>query len=240
LKRAADSTKFLSDPRYGRATEMLYLGLMKRRNCLALTWLGWIALFVVIVGLGVFMTRAIHPFLALNYPVQSRTLVVEGWLPDYALEKAIVEFKGHNCTMIITTGGPLERGFHLEQYKTNAELAAATLRELGFEEELVVAVPAPSVIRDRTYAAALALRDWLSNSNMALESLNLYTLGPHARRSRLIFRKALGKEIEVGVIAADNINYDPLNWWKSSRGVRTVFGEMIAYLYARFFFHPTE
>jgi len=71
---------------------MSYFGLMKRKDCLVLTGLGWTILFVFVVGIVVFAVHTIHPFLAVNHPIESRTLVVEGWLPDYALEKAIKEF----------------------------------------------------------------------------------------------------------------------------------------------------
>jgi len=219
---------------------MAYLGFMKRKNCLVLTWFGWIVLLALIVGAIVLVIRTVHPFLAVNHRIETSILVVEGWLPDDAIEEALREFMACDYHMIITTGGPLERGFHLSEYKTHAQLAAATLRQLGLEEEAIVAVPAPSVRKDRTYAAAIALREWLSSSGFPIESLNVCSLGPHARRSWLIFQKALGRNIDIGIISARNVTYDPSNWWRSSKGVRTVVGEMVAYLYARFFFYPRE
>jgi hypothetical protein len=63
-------------------------------------------------------------------------------------------------------------------------------------------------------------------------------MGPHARRSRLIFQKAFRDEVGVGVISVPDDEYDQGHWWTTSAGVRTVLGEVIAYLYARFFFHP--
>jgi len=66
------------------------------------------------------------------------------------------------------------------------------------------------------------------------------TLGPHARRSRLLFQKAFGKEVKVGVISVEDRDYDPAHWWRSSEGVREVLGEAIAYFYAKFFFSPSS
>ncbi len=69
-------------------------------------------------------------------------------------------------------------------------------------------------------------------------SLNLMTMSDHSRRSRLLFRKALGRDYHVGIISIESQDYDPNRWWKSSEGVRTVVGEIIAYGYARFLFWP--
>ena len=55
---------------------------------------------------------------------------------------------------------------------------------------------------------------------------------------RLLFQKALGDGIKVGIIAVPNPDYDPKYWWRYSDGVREVIGESIAYIYARLFFWP--
>jgi hypothetical protein len=65
-------------------------------------------------------------------------------------------------------------------------------------------------------------------------------LGAHARRTRLLFQKALGPDIKVGVIAIETRNYDGRHWWRSSTGVREVLTEGIGYLYSKFFFHPAD
>jgi hypothetical protein len=67
-------------------------------------------------------------------------------------------------------------------------------------------------------------------------TLNLYTVGAHARRSWSLYRKALGPRFEVGVISCENEEYDPERWWESSAGLKTVIDETIAWLYSQFFF----
>ena len=62
----------------------------------------------------------------------------------------------------------------------------------------------------------------------------------HARRTRLLFQKALGDKVDVGVIGIPNPDYDAKHWWRYSDGVREVIGESIAYVYAKLFFHPSE
>ena len=77
-----------------------------------------------------------------------------------------------------------------------------------------------------------------SHSEATCQKVDVFTLGAHARRSRLLFEKALGDEVAMGVIAAPDQTYDQDHWWRSSNGVRTVLSELIAYLYAVIFFHP--
>ena len=163
-------------------------------------------------------------------------MVIEGGLPDYALEKAIVRFKEDNYRLLITTGMPMSKGYHLSQYKTYADLSAATLRKLGFNDERIAVVPAPLAARERTYETALAVKRWLLKSGYESTSLNVYSLGVHGRRTWFLFERALGDGRRVGVIAEDDLGYDPKAWWKSSEGVRTVTSEFIAYLYVRLFF----
>jgi hypothetical protein len=69
-------------------------------------------------------------------------------------------------------------------------------------------------------------------------SINVLTAGAHARRTRLLYQKALGRNVTVGIIAASNPDYNPKQWWRYSDGVREVIGESIAYIYAKFFFYP--
>ena len=219
---------------------MALLGLVRRRNCWIPTLPGWLVLGIVVVGICLLLINTIHPFLSVDHALSADILVVEGWLPDYALEQAIKEFDDKDYRLLVTTGGPLFRGSHLSTYKTSAEVAAATLRQLGVDESQIVAVPASPLRQDRTYASAVALRNWVLNSNMSVRTLNVITLGTHARRTWLIFEETLGDSIAVGIIAADVLSYDPRNWWKSSRGVRRVIDEIVAYTYARFFFYPSE
>lgn len=213
---------------------------IEKKSRFCLTKRDWALLIISIAGLIFGFVSGIHPFLAIDKPIDSKILVVEGWLPDYALEQAVNEFDENNYHLLITTGGPLLKGYHLSHYKTEAEIGAAIIKKFGFDEEKIIAVPAPYIIKDRTYTPACALKKWISNSNQNIKAINLLSLGAHSRRSWILFQKALGDSIAVGIISTENLSYNPEHWWKSSDGVRTVLSEMIAYIYARFFFHPKE
>src|SRR5208283_5734102 len=110
-------------------------------------------------------------------------------------------------------------------------LTAAVLVKLGVPSEAVIPVPPVfGATRDRTYSSALALRNWLERSNPRVRSVNLFSMGPHSRRSWLLFQKALEPKVQVGIIAAPDISYNPQRWWATSNGFRGVLSEAIAYL----------
>ncbi len=214
-------------------------GLLRRRTCWLPTLRGWLLLLVLFVALLIFAFRNADAFLAVNDSVPDGVLVVEGWSPDYALEVARSKAQESPYHKLYVIGGPLEQGMPLSEYKTYAELGAAILLRMGMSNDTVQAVPAPYVRKDRTYAAAVALRNWFDQHGGAPKTMDLISVGAHARRSRLMLEKAFGRGTRVGIIALADHSYDPARWWKSSEGVRSVLSEMIAYGYARFLFSPS-
>lgn len=216
---------------------MRFLGLFQRRQILFPTWRGWLLLLAVGAGLGFGTVKEIYPFLAPTEPVVGGVLVAEGWLPDYAFNEVVNEFRRNHYDKLYITGGPIEKGT-LSSHLTYAESGAAIAVSKGLPSDAVQAVSAPSVNKDRTYASAVALRGWLLKRGIAPKSYNVMTLGAHARRTRLLFGQALGEDAIVGVTAIEDPNYDPKYWWNTSAGVRTVVGEAIAYAYATLLFWP--
>ena len=213
-------------------------GLFRRRSCWVPTWRGGLTLLLMFALAVALAARRVHPFLAVTDPLPGGALVVEGWAPDYALQAAMAEFQRHPSGRLYATGGPIEKGAPLIEYKTVAELSTAILLKLGMVSNAVQAVPAPMTNQDRTYAAALALKRWLLAHGGLPAQCNVVTMGAHARRTRLLFALALGPQVRVGVIAVPDRNYDADHWWRSSAGVRTMLSELIAYGYARCLFRP--
>ena len=211
-------------------------GLFTRRNCRVPNLRGWAVLIGTGLGFGFFVLYRIDPFLSLSHPIPAEVLVVESWLPDYALFNAVGEFKRGGYKYVVATGPSLPPAGDLSRYPTAAEFAAAKLAQLGLPPERIVAVPSGSPAQDRTYSSGTALKRWLEIKDNSLKALNVYTLGTHARRSRLLFQKVLGNKVKVGVIACPDCYYDSQRWWATSEGVRTVTSEGLAYLYARFVF----
>ena len=211
-------------------------GCLHRRQCLVPTPRGWVLFTLLSIALVVTGVLRVHPFLAVTESVPGGVLVVEGWVPDYALEEAQTEFKRNRYHKLYVTGGPLGRGEYLSEYKTYAELGAATLVRMGMSTDTVEAVPAPWVQQDRTHASAMTLRGLLQQRAAGEVTINVVSLGVHARRSRLLFQRVFGGGTQVGVIAIEDRGYDPRRWWKFSQGVRTVIDEFVAYIYARIIF----
>ncbi|NES85714.1 MAG: YdcF family protein [Moorea sp. SIO2B7] len=209
-----------------------FWGLIQYKPQWTLTLRGWLLILLLVLVLMLFIITQIQPFLAPSYPIKASALVVEGWVEDEVIEGAIAEFKRGDYRILITTGVPLFRGYHLAKYKNYANLAAATLIKLNFDPNKIVAVPGPKVSRNRTMACAIALSQWLSNSELQIKSINIYADDVHTRRSWLIFKEALAPDFEVGAIAHPAIKYEPKFWWTSSEGVRQIISETIAYLYA--------
>lgn len=212
-------------------------GMLRRRICFMPTWRGWLclgaAVWLTIYGL----VQRVHSFLALNQPITAKVLVVDGWGADFALKAAIDQFHRGGYQQILVTGGPLEKGVPLAEFKTHAELGAATLRAMGFKGNLL-AVPAPETKKDRTYVSALTLKRWLRERSALPARFNLLSTGPHARRSWLLFQVAFGPNAEIGVISVPDEHYDARRWWTTSLGFRTVVDEVVAYFYARVLFRP--
>jgi len=212
--------------------------LFRRRVVTLPTWRGWLLILLLIIGVGTGVFRNLHRFLALNRPLPGGVLVVEGWLSDRALQIATQEIAHSNYSKLYVTGGPLEWGSPLSEYKNYAQLGAAVLLKFGISSNALVAVPSPWVPQDRTFTSATTLKRWFRERHEGPSQITVVTHGAHARRSRLLFQQAFGKEVQVGVIAVPPDDYDPRRWWTSSQGVRLVIGEVLAYGYARVLFRP--
>ncbi|TVQ43667.1 MAG: YdcF family protein [Gloeocapsa sp. DLM2.Bin57] len=210
-----------------------FWGLFSYQPQWGLTPLGWLVVGLVLVLITGLMVVKIHPFLAPRQPVEAEILLVEGWVSDDVMIGAITEFYRGNYQLIITTGSPLIKGHFLCEYKNFADLAAATLVALGFEQSKIISIPSPVVAINRTQSAALTVRDWLLNYSEPIKGVNIYSWDVHTRRSWLLYRQTLQPEWKVGAIAHPPEFYDPQTWWTSSAGVRSIIPEAIAYLYAR-------
>lgn len=194
---------------------------------------GWLVSLGCVIGLITSFVMNIYSFLAVNLPIKADVLVLEGWIQDDDIEKAIAEFQRGGYQKIITIGPPLSEGHYLCQYKSFAEMAAATLLDLGVNSDKIVAVQTPNVQINRTNTSATALREWIANSELKIASINLYTFDVHSRRNWQSFKQTLAPDIDVGVIVLEPKSYDAQQWWMSSAGVKAIISETIAYIYAR-------
>ncbi len=205
------------------------------------SWRGRLILLLLGFSTAGLLLLNVQPFLAETHRVTADTLVVEGWIHEYAICGAVEEFRKGSYQRVFTTGGPVVgNGGYVNDYQTSASVGASELRKAGVPNEVIQMVPSRVLDRDRTYSSAVTLKDWLKERNMAVQGVNVITEDTHARRTRLLFEKALGKNVTVGIIAVPNPDYDARHWWTYSEEVKDVVSEGTAYLYARLFFFPSE
>lgn len=199
------------------------------------TWPTWAAGLLILIAGARVLAPCLYDVLAAGRNQPAEYIVVEGWLPDYAVPATVRLIRDGAPGAVFTTGGPIERGEYLEGYKTFAEAACATLVAAGIETARVIAVPAPAARRDRTFASAIALRRYFDAVGIATGSVALVTIDTHARRSRALFRRALGPGFRVESIPYPCPRYGRSDWWRSSEGARAVIGEALAWLHVALF-----
>lgn len=214
-------------------------GMFTRKPRWAISIKGWLVLLVAVgVTCWLFVSN-IYGFLAVNKPVPSNLLVVEGWVHDYAIRAGVEEFRTGKYDGVFATGGPVAgTGAYTSDFKTSAHVGAGLLLSSGLPPDKLVMVPSRISTKDRTYGAALALKHYFQEQGTYVKSLNIVTENVHARRTRMLYEEAFGPDVKIGIIAARNPDYNARRWWRYSPGVRDVIGETIAYLYAKILFRP--
>src|SRR6266480_1776483 len=216
-------------------------GVFDRKERWSLSWRGRLIVASALLLVGALVLKGVYPFLAITHRVNANILAVEGWIPEYAIRAAVKEFQSNHYARIFTTGGPVEgTGGYINDYCTSASVGADLLKKWGLPDERLQMVPSRVMDRDRTYGSAVALRNWFLDHNMAVSGIDVVTEDVHARRTRLLFQKAFGKDVQVGIIGVANVDYPANRWWWYSEAVKGVGSEALAYAYARLLFFPSK
>lgn len=214
---------------------MYFPPLIQEKKCKVPTKIGYGLILLVTFVIFWTFVFSIHHFLAPYKPINGDALIVEGWVPDYCMDSVASLVKEKKYKKIFVTGGILEVGSYLKEYNTYALIGAETLKKLSLPDSIIIPVSAPYSKVDRTYTSALAFKRWLDSTKCPFRKFDICSQGPHTRRSRLLFSKACGKEYKFGMIAIKDPEYKPNLWWTTSKGVRSVIDETVAYIYALFF-----
>lgn len=214
---------------------------IRKKQCRRFTFWGWLLFLMLISFLVWIFIRSVVPFLTAENPVACKVMVVEGYVSDDALLDIREIFEAGNYDLLITTGPHYDQGYFITGVKSAAELIGRSLIRLGFDSTKLSIVPIPRrIFRDRTYNSALVTRQYLKTNHPDVKKINLVSQSVHARRSHYLYRMAYEPEYVVGNVVIQNENIQPGNWYKSSRGFRTVIDETIAYLYVVLFFFPDQ
>jgi uncharacterized SAM-binding protein YcdF (DUF218 family) len=216
-------------------------GVFDRKERWSLSWRGRLIVASAVLLVGAMVFKGVYPFLAITHRANANILVVEGWIHEYGIRAAVKEFQSNHYEHVFATGGPVVgSGGYINDFYTSASVGADLLKKCGLPDQRVQMVPSRVMDRDRTYGSAVALKNWFRDHNMAVSSIDVVTEDLHARRTRLLFQKALGDKVAVGVIAIPNPDYDAKRWWRYSAGLKEVVSEAAAYAYARLLFYPSE
>jgi hypothetical protein len=212
--------------------------LVRRRELWLPTIWGWALIAGVAAGAGWLGVHEAYGFLAPNQPVNRGLLVVEGWVNDAALAETARLWRTGAYERLVTTGGPIERYASIFPFANYAEQAAETLeKHERIPAAEITVVPAPSSNRERTFASAVALREWLARNRVDTPEMDVLSEGPHARRTWILYRAAFGANVTIGIRSVMSDLYQPATWWQSSAGAKEVLTEAIAWLWVKCCFH---
>jgi hypothetical protein len=219
---------------------MAHFTFVRRRSVWVPTFLGWLMLVALVSVIGFVLGRYfIYPFLAPNDPApEARLLVVEGWLSPGELNQAIARFQQGSYDRVVTTGGPILEWRESNETQSYAESAARYLVRNGLDVAKVTPVPAPASAQDRTFLSAVKVREWAAHQGIEIKALDLFSSGTHARRSRMLYRMALGSGVSIGIVSATPDDYGPEYWWRTSSGVKSVVGETLGLAWTACCFFP--
>jgi DUF218 domain len=165
-------------------------------------------------------------FFSLTRRVQPEVLVVEGWIGDEGLLAAAEEFMRSDYKYVVVTGGQRDGRQSSSNY---AETAARELTRSGIPEDKIVIAKTEEIERERTFKSAAAAWRALQNKGIHPEKINVLTLGPHARRSGLVYAKVFAPTTQVGVIAWVPAEYGSTPWWRSTSRTKCLLKEIVGY-----------
>ncbi|MGC2194779.1 MAG: hypothetical protein WA628_08885 [Terriglobales bacterium] len=171
----------------------------------------------------------------MNHPEGKGILVVEAWISAQAVGESARVFDPKRYQYLVVVGGPMvEPDTKAPNPPTYADRAFGDLVKVGFDMSKVVKISVPYQKARRTFANAMAVRDWLALSGLSTRDVDVFTLGVHARKSWILFRHALGNHYRVGIIAGSETSYSPTRWLVSRRGRWVVARNLMGYLYTQF------
>ena len=195
------------------------------------TRLGRICLFVLLTLPPMCWWFAGEAFLTLTDRKQdAQVLVVEGWIGLAGMRAASVEFQQGGYHHIVTTGG-LTSARWSERRWNYADMAQHELVSAGVAPERILVARATDADSQRTRASAVAVWRTLAAADVRPAAVNIFTLGVHARRSRLVFVKTASPDTQVGVIAWMPPEFAATPWWQSSERTKELVVETVSYIF---------
>lgn len=176
-----------------------------------------------------------YDYLAMTEPVKAKMMVLETGLDETTYSRFVRLIRTMEPEVVLIIGHPLSIEIPGNAILDTSEIHKEVIARMGIPETRLVSISVPIVSKGRTIAAALLVRDWCEQHRQGDGSINVVSLDAHARRTRFIFREAMGPGTKVGIVAMKTPQIVREGWYRSSYGVRTVIDEWVAWGYARLF-----
>jgi hypothetical protein len=185
----------------------------------------WIFLLPVVFSVA-WLCSCGESFFSVTRRLAAEVLVADGWIGRDGIRAAAEEFKLGGYEFIVVSGDMTEE----RRKQSDDDLTAEQeLVGLGIPKDRIITAPNPQVSRQRTFVSVVAAWKALETRGVRPKVLNLFTLGPHARRSRLVYAKVFGPATQVGVIAFVPPEYEVKPWWLSKRRTLCLLKEFVGY-----------
>jgi len=208
----------------------MWLRFVQRRTAWQPTFLGSFCILLVLSITFVLGCWRCEAFLSLARRLPADVLVVEGWIGREGVRAAGQEFEQGGYQYLVAAGGPASDRWE-EDRSSYAEKAARELGRSGIPPDRIIVASARDTERQRTFESAAAVWRALQARGIHPKALNVFTLGSHSRRSRLVVAKVFGSGTEIGVISWVPPHDAALPWWRSSERAREVLAETAAYVF---------
>jgi hypothetical protein len=211
------------------------LRLVQRRTVWCPTWMGAFCVVLFLSAPAVWWCCFGESFLSRSEWRPAEILVVEGWIGRDGIRAAATEFVEHGYRYVVAAGGVTKAERWEDGGWSYAEGAAHELIRSGVPADRIIVATARNSERQRTFESAVAARWALQAKGIDPKALNVFTWGPHARRSRLVFAKVESPDTNVGVISWAPATYDAVPWWRSSDRAKDLLTETAGYVYEALF-----
>jgi hypothetical protein len=169
-----------------------------------------------------------EPFFSLTRRLSADVLIVEGWIGSEGIRAAAEEFRRGAYRYVVITGGMTSDPTGSDR-SNHAEMARRQLIELEVPESRIILSSTIELEREHTFTLAVRARRSFQDAGIRPTSINVFTLGPHARRSQLVYERVFAPEVPVGVIAFVPSAYHTEPWWLSKRRTGCLLKELVGY-----------
>lgn len=196
------------------------------------TWQGWTLFSILSVAFLIAIVLNVHRFLAVTERVvNADVLVVEEWVPEVVARAAVKEFMEGRYRLLMVSGLGASVSNKDRPKTSRSAVTVGFMESLGIPRDQIVICLAPETGEHRSYAMALATRDALRQQGIRTNGVNIIAPAAHARKTWLVYRRALASEVPVGIIAVLTEDYDPARWWLSSDGAKWVVANGVGWLH---------